>query len=207
MKKMLCLSILLCLLLCIPLRGHAVQGGITVGGLNILKTSMKGEPLEGAVFQIARDLKEGELTDHTVEKQFLRIRDENRVMAIETFWLEREMTGERQNQAVTDMAGRVSIYGLPYGTYYLVEQEAPTGYNRMTEPLRVSVHKYSHLTQNDEIRDDNGTVIDNTLHIVTVRYNLPDTGNWGTLQLAAGGTGVLFSAAALILLNRKKRRC
>ena len=182
----------------------ASQWGIPVSGINILNTDVTGDALEGAVFQIARELRDGELTDHTVEKQFLRIGEENRIMAIETFWQERSMKGQRQNTVTTDESGKASIYGLPYGTYYLVEREASTGYNRMTDPIRISVHKYSHLTDADDIRDDKGSVIDNTLHIINVRYTLPDTGNWGMVQLSLAGMGVVFSSAALILLNRKR---
>ena len=191
---------------CIPVRAFASEWGIPVGGINILKTDVTGNPLEGAVFQIARKLQEGELTDQSVEKQFLRIGGENQIMAMESFWDGRNMTGERQTAVTTDENGKAAIYGLPYGTYYLVEREAPNGYNRIMEPIRVTVHKYSHLTEEDNVRDDDDAVIDNTLHIINVRYTLPDTGNWSTVHLAAAGTGVLFSSAALILLNRKRWR-
>ena len=125
-------------------------------------------------------------------------------MAVESFWPDRTMQGDRQHMVTTDENGEAAIYGLPFGTYYLVEQEAPAGYNRMTDPIRVTIHKYSHLTQADNVRDDQNRIIDNTVHIVTVRYDLPDTGNWITVQLAAGGTGVIFSSAALLLLNRRR---
>lgn len=183
---------------------HATEWGIPVGGLNILKTSVTGEPLAGAVFQVARDLREGELTDKRIKKQFLWIGGENRLMALENFWPDRSMLGDRQSTVNTTENGKAAIYGLPYGTYYLVEQEAPSGYNRIVEPIRITIHKYSHLTESDNVRDDQNKVIDNTLHIVTVRYTLPDTGSWETVQLAAGGAGILFSSAALLLLNRRR---
>ena len=204
MKKILYYLMLAFWLLCIPLKADAAQWGVPVGGLHILKTNVKGDALEGAVFQIARDLKEGELTDKKVEKQFLWIGGENRLMAMESFWTDRSMDGDRKNEVITDKNGNASIYGLIYGTYYLVEQEAPAGYNRISDPIRITIHKFSHLTEADNVCDDNGNIIDNTLHIVNLRYTLPDTGSWGTLQLAAGGTGVLFSSVALILLNRKR---
>lgn len=203
---------ILCLLLCaiavwgIPVTAAAAEGGIPVGGIRILKTNVTGDALEGAVFQIARELRDGELTDQTVEKQILKIGGENRIMAMECFWTDREMTGEKLQEVTTDSHGSASIFGLPYGTYYLVETQAPTGYNRITTPIRVTIHKYSHLTESDDVRDDSGVVIDNTLHIINVRYTLPDTGNLGTIQLAAAGTGVLFSSVALLLLNRRRWR-
>lgn len=188
----------------LPVGVDAAQWGVPVSGINILNTDVTGNALEGAQFQIVRELREGELTDHRVEKQVLRIGGENRIMATETFWSDRSMAGTRANIAVTNEEGKASIYGLTYGTYYLVEREASTGYNRMTEPVRIMIHKYSHLTVDDNIRDDKGSTIDNTLHIVNVRYTLPDTGNWGMAQLTAAGSGVVFSSAALIILNRRR---
>ena len=198
--------IMICLLLIavLPVSVDASQWGVPVSGINILNTDVTGNALEGAQFQIVRELREGELTDHTVEKQFLRIGEENRIMATETFWSDRSMAGARETVAITDQEGKASIYGLTYGTYYLVEREASSGYNRMTAPVRIMVHKYSHLTESDNICDDNGSVIDNTLHIVNVRYMLPDTGNWGMTQLTIAGSGVVFSSIALIVLNRRR---
>ena len=203
MKQMISCLLILAFVLCAGIQANAQQWGIPVGGIQILKTSVTGEPLGGAVYQMARELREGELIDKTIEKQFLWINGENRLMAMETFWPDRTMQGQRQKIVTTDSEGRAAFYGLPYGTYYLVECEAPEGYNRMSEPTRVTVHKYSHLTEADDVRDDQNRIIDNTLHILTVRYTLPDTGSLETLQLAAGGAGVLFSSAALLLLNKR----
>lgn len=206
-RQIMCLILLFLLTLgCLPVRTGALETGVPAGGIHILKTSVRGDPLEGAVFEIARELREGELTDQNVDKKILKIEDENRIMAMETFWDNRAMTGEKQTEVITDASGNAAIYGLPYGTYYLVETIAPDGYNRIIDPIRVTIHKYSHLTEKDGVQDDQGIVIDNTLHIINVRYTLPDTGNLGTLQLAAGGTGVLFSSAALLLLNRRRWR-
>lgn len=188
----------------LPQSVQAVENGTAAGGITILKTSVTGEPLKGAVFQIFRSVLDGELADTTVKKQMLQIGTENRIMTMESFWDHRQMSGQRCMEAVTDETGTAVLWGLPYGTYYLVEKQAPEGYNRITDPIRVSVHKFSHLTAADGIRDDQGVIIDNTLHIINVRYTLPDTGNMDTLQLTAAGAGLLFSAAALILMNRKR---
>lgn len=191
---------------CAALTARAEKGGIPVGGIHILKTDLIGNTLEGAVFQIARFPQDGELLDQAKEKKVLKIDGEHRIMVLESFWSCPDMTGEKRLEAQTDEAGRAGLYGLPYGAYYLIETRAPEGYNRIIDPIRVTVHKYSHLRNADDVYDDQGQIIDNTLHIINVRYTIPDTGFSGTLQLAAAGTGVLFSAAALILLNRKRWR-
>lgn len=188
----------------LPMRSEAT-GGVAVGGIQILKTNVSGDPLEGAVFQIAREVKDSELTDGKLDKQILKVGEENKIVTYENFWNNRELAGERTNSVTTDSEGKAAIYGLPYGTYYLVETAAPEGYNRITSPIRLTIHKYSHLTEEDNVRDDKGVVIDNTLHIINIRYTLPDTGNRNTVQMTAAGVGILFSAAALLLLNRKRR--
>ena len=204
MKKIMICLLSMFLLWTLAVSASAAEEGIAVGGIRILKTDLTGQPLEGAVFQLARDLQEGEFADRRVEKKLLKIGGENRVMAMEAFWPGRDMTGEKQLQITTDGEGKGAAFGLPFCTYYLVETAAPEGYNRIRDPIRITVHKYSHLAAEDNVRDDKGVLIDNTLHIVNVRYTLPDTGSLETVQLAAALTGILFSAAALILMNRRR---
>lgn len=204
MKRIILMMALILWAVCLPVRVMAAEEELAVGGIHILKTDVTGTPLEGASFQIYRHLRDGELTNNDVKKEVLKIDGEHRIMTAEAFWVSREMTGEKQSAVTSDENGQAAMYGLTYGTYYLVETQAPSEYNRILDPIRITIHKYSHLTQEDQIPDDEGVVIDNTLHIINVRYLLPDTGNLGAIQLAAGGTGVLFSAAALLLLNRKR---
>lgn len=202
--KQLILFLLLFPSLLIPVRADS-RGGVAVGGIHVLMTTVTGEPLEGAQFRICREITPSEMTDKTVEKELLPVGKEYRIMTRELFWDNRSLAGEKTQSVTTDETGKAAIYGLPYGTYYLVEENAPLGYDRITKPVRVTIHKYSHLTEGDNIRDDDGDVIDNTLHIINVRYSIPQTGDYARVGLMAAGVGILFSAVSLILLNRRRR--
>lgn len=198
--------LVLAVMFCLPMQVEAAETARATGGIHILKTDVGGTPLSGASFRILRELRDGELTDSAIQKELVRTGTENRIMTAESFWTDREMDGKKQSAVISGPDGMAAIYGLPYGTYYLVEEKAPRGYNRILEPIRITVHKYSHLTAQDSVYDDQNVLIDNTVHIINLRYTLPDTGNLGAIQLAAGGTGILFSSAALLLLNRKRWR-
>ena len=201
-RRLFCLLLLLTLLRPVP--ALAVQEGIPVGGIHILMTGVTGEPLEGAVFRICREVTSDELTDPAVVKEVQPVGQEYRIMTAEAFWPDRTLSGERLETVETDAMGQAAIYGLEYGTYYLVEDRAPEGYERIRRPIRITIHKYSHLTKADNICDDRGALIDNTLHIINVRYKLPQTGDLGRLTLTTGAVGVIFSAISLLLLNRRK---
>lgn len=201
-------KITICLLLALavlrPVPAAAAEGGIAVGGIHILMTGVTGEPLAGAVFRIYREIKPTELTDQSVEKEIMSVGQEYRIMTGEWFWDDRSLSGEKMETVTTDEEGKAAICGLEYGTYYLVEETAPEGYNKITKPIRVTIHKYSHLMEADNVRDDKGVIIDNTLHIINVRYTLPKTGGMDRILLTAGMVGIVFSAVSLILLNRRK---
>lgn len=188
----------------LSVRAEASVLGTDAGGINILKTSASGQPLSGAVFRIAREATQQEQRKIKGTGDILKVGDTELSVEYQTFYADSTMSGKLYQQVSTDSEGKAAMYGLPYGTYYLVEAKAPAGYNRITVPIRVTVNKYSHLTDSDDIRDDENQIIDNTIHIINLRYRIPDTGNTVQRQLILAGAGILFSAAALILLNQRR---
>ena len=190
------------LLQALMLPAGAAGRGNPKGGINILKTDVLGKGLPGAGYQIAREATQSELLDSSVAKRLLKTGNDTLTVVYASFWDSREMTGEKKVEAQTDENGCAAMYGLPYGTYYLVESKAPEGYDRVAEPIRVTVNKYSHLTAADDIRDDADTVIDNTLHIVTIRYSLPDTGEAAYSRISKALAGLAVSLGVLVCLLR-----
>lgn len=91
-------------------------------------------------------------------------------------------------------AGNVNIRGIKDGTYYLVETEAPQGYNVLDHAITIVI-------------DENGKVADHAGNVVEVEnkkgIKLPSTGGMGTTVFAI--VGLLVMAGAAVTLIVKKR--
>ena len=94
----------------------------------------------------------------------------------------------------TNAQGEATFRGLADGTYYLVETEAPAGYNPLTEPFEVKVE---------------GSSMDTTKLSVTAKVanktgtTLPSTGGMGTTIFYVLGSALVLGA--VVLLVTKKR--
>lgn len=122
----------------------------------------------------------------------LNAKTEDGVYTPVEFFTDETLT-QKSREAVTDENGCARFCGLAYGTYYLIETQAPEGYNLLPEPVEVVINAQSHL-------QTNAVVVSNS-----ARFQLPDTGGIGTAVFTLGGAGLL-GAAALVLLGGRKRR-
>ncbi len=177
---------------------------VHTGGIHVRNSDGRGMPLNGAVFMIAREATQAEMETETITKEILEINGKNIVVTYRSIYDNENMSGEKVDTVTTDENGEAVIYGLAYGTYYLVEIEAPAGYDILAEPVKIQINETSHLTALDGWRDMDGQVVDNTLKIVHNKFLIPYTGGRGTTTFSAYGAILLFCAGFLLVINKRK---
>ena len=157
-------------------------------GINIYKHDAKDSDvaLAGAKFKLAKVVDQG--TDGATP---LVTKDGTKPVVYEEFYDIADLTGEKVSVVTTTDKGAAVIYGLEEGEYYLVEIQAPSGYNLLSYPVAVTLDKASHLKENVVDVANSNT------------FKLPETGGIGTTIFAAGGMTLI--AAAFVILVMKKR--
>lgn len=178
---------------------------VHTGGINLRKTDTAKSALAGASFKVAREATDEELADARISKEILEIEEDALWVVYVDFHATADLSKEKITEVTTDENGKASMYGLAYGTYYIVETRAPTGYNLLTQPIAVIIDETSHLTVADGWRNTAGEVVDNTVYVINTKFILPDTGGMGTTHFTVAGVGIILTAGMLLLMNRKRR--
>lgn len=163
---------------------------VYTGAANLLKVDANDntQKLEGAVFEVYRPAKEDEVdADYAITIDGIS----GKVVKV-SFFDNASMTGEKVSSVTSDENGKVAIYGLAYGKYYLKEIKAPDGYNLLKSPLNLTINENSHMEANSiKIENVSGTI-------------LPETGGFGTTAYTL--TGITLMAVSILLMIEKKRR-
>ena len=155
---------------------------VYTGGTGILKLdSTTGEVLQDASFKIAREATPEEVA--AGQSIALTVEDEEKQVVFVTFYTDEALTNAVQEQT-TGEDGKILMNGLSYGTYYILETKAPSGYNLLTEPVIVEIDADSHLEE--EI-----------IQVYNTKFLLPETGGIGTGIFTA--FGVIFMGGAFVL--------
>ena len=101
-------------------------------------------------------------------------------------------------EITTDTTGKFTIQGLDSDTYYLTETKAPDGYNKLKEPIAITIDDAGNVklgantVTNGEVQVENKTGTE-----------MPSTGGIGTTVFYVVG-GILAVGAAVLLVTKKR---
>lgn len=106
----------------------------------------------------------------------------------------------------TTATGDITIAGLKVGTYYLHEIDAPAGYNKLKNPIKIVIsvtesdYENATITVDGQSASGDGTVVDveNKKGIT-----LPETGSIGTIGLTVAGVAIVLLG---VFAPRKKKK-
>lgn len=108
----------------------------------------------------------------------------------------------------TTSTGDINIAGLEAGTYYLHEIAAPTGYNKLKDPITIVITMDNHPNPGDATItvDGKGATSDDgtTVNVENKKgVELPETGSIGTIGLTVAGVAIVLLG---VFAPRKKKK-
>ena len=112
---------------------------------------------------------------------------------------------------VTDSTGKLSFYGLEAGEYFIYEFRAPTGYERLSVPLKLTIAEDGTATVTTASGSYEATVSeDNTISITltnrTLDVDIPFTAGIGAYGYLLLGVLLMGAACVLLLIIRRRSR-
>ena len=109
-------------------------------------------------------------------------------------------------ESVNDITGagyNLRVNGLAAGTYYLVETQAPEGFNKLTDPIKVTITKDGDtnwtVKKNDTAEDDKIIDVENSSGSL-----LPSTGGRGAIAFAVIAALLVFGVAVSFIRDKRK---
>lgn len=101
-------------------------------------------------------------------------------------------------EIITDASGKFTIQGLDSDTYYLTEKEAPKGYNKLKDPIKIVIDENGNVKVNDATTAVTEVGVENK-----TGAEMPSTGGIGTTVFYVVG-GILAVGAAVLLVTKKR---
>ena len=114
-------------------------------------------------------------------------------------------------ESVASIEGKnynLHVNGLAAGDYWLVETEAPAGYNKLTAPIKVTIEKSTDATDENSwtLKNADGNKIENK--IVRIENStgsiLPSTGGMGTIIFAVIAAILVLGVAVSFIRDKRK---
>lgn len=112
----------------------------------------------------------------------------------------------REFESVKSIEGKgynLHVNGLAAGTYYLVETEAPAGYNKLTAPIKVTITKTgdTEWTISKDGTEETDKIIDVENSTGSM---LPSTGGMGTIAFTVVAALLVLGVAVSFIRDRKR---
>lgn len=104
--------------------------------------------------------------------------------------------------SITGQNYNLHVNGLAAGTYYLVETEAPAGYNKLTASIKVVITKDGDdwtISQDDNPETDKIIDVENSTGSI-----LPSTGGMGTIAFTVVAALLVLGVAVSFIRDRKR---
>jgi len=163
--------------------------------LNIIKVDAKNNEtkLAGAIFTlknsegkyyVAKDIEGNIITDMSTTTNVDTVS-----------WVD---TVDEATKLVTGEEGTIVFKGLENGTYYLVEEKAPDGYNKLTGPVEVKVGYNEEKTNLLEVAVSHTETVENASGT-----SLPQTGGTGTKLFIIIGSLLAVISSAILIVNKR----
>lgn len=165
---------------------------VYTGAVNLLKVDSENNAtvLPGAVFEVYRTATPDEIRESVEGLTSLKGLVGSFVKV--SFFDNASLSGPKVDTVTSDADGKVAVYGLAYGEYFLVETQSPPGYNLLGEAKKFTVDATSHLAENVIVVENvSGTV-------------LPETGGMGSHGYVFTGMA-LMTLSVLLILSKKRR--
>lgn len=167
--------------------------------LDILKKDKKGDKkLAGAKFSLYRsseDAKNG--------KNAIKVSGSNGNYVVDSTSTTTEFESVEE---ITRAGYNLHVNGLAEGTYYLVETQAPAGYNKLTAPIKIEITKSADTEVNNWTISKDGTV--ETDKIIDIENStgslLPSTGGMGTIIFAVIAAILVLGVAVSFIRDKRK---
>ena len=106
-------------------------------------------------------------------------------------------------EEITGAGYNLRVNGLAEGTYYLVETKAPEGFNKLTDPIKVTITKDGDaqwtVKKNDTLETDKIIDVENSTGSL-----LPSTGGRGAIAFAVIAAVLVFGVAVSFIRDKRK---
>lgn len=103
-----------------------------------------------------------------------------------------------------DKKANLHINGLKDGDYWLVETNAPEGFNKLTNPVKVTINRtdFDNYTVNKDDVEEDDKIIDIVNSTGTL---LPSTGGMGTIIFTVAGVVMILGITLSFALSRRRK--